>query len=75
VDKENDKINSNVQDEDNQVGVSENTTTNKNTNKIPNKTSDEDELFPQFVSEEEILSESIYSIFRWRNSWNSLKSV
>lgn len=36
---------------------------------------DDNELFPQFVSEEEMDQANIYKLFRWKNSWNNMKSI
>lgn len=33
------------------------------------------ELFPQFVSEDEVSHANIYKLFRWKNSWNNMKSI
>lgn len=40
-----------------------------------NSNQDDNELFPQFVSEEEVSQANIYKLFRWKNSWNNMKSI
>lgn len=63
-----DEVNTN----NSQVDNSQNQNNNSNQNNDDNI---DNEIFPQFVSDEDVMGNSIYKILRWSNVWNDMKTV